>query len=156
MGHLYQHRAPSPWAFARGEAFHGGEEVEGNVASVEVTSAEATAASNLAAVDAADLPANVDALLGGVVSSMLQEPGGGGGGGDGVGGGDRLILSDEEGRRKAMEEFARAEMPTSKDELYARLCGIFEEEKVKYIMNLHPNEIYPQKICSLILTYFPS
>ena len=127
--------------------------------SAEVTSAEGTtAASNLAVVDAADLPANVDSLLGGAVSSMLQEPGGGGGedGRGGVGGGDRQILSDEEGRRKAMEEFARAEMPTSKDELYARLCGIFEEEKVKYVMNLHPNEIYPQKICSLILTYFPS
>ena len=73
--------------------------------------------------------------------------GGGGGGGR---------ASDAEGCRKVLEELATAEAPTSKDELYARLCGIFEEEKVKFVMNSHPNEISPQKICSLILTYFPS
>jgi hypothetical protein len=40
--------------------------------------------------------------------------------------------------------------------LYNRLCAIFEEDKVRYVMTRHPEEVHPQKICSLILKYFPS
>ena len=117
LGHLYQQRAPSPWAFGRGETIHGSDEMEPTRA--------------MPPEEAKDPP-------------LLSVPGGV------VGSGDL------EGCRKALEALATAEAPSTKDELYVRLCGIFEEEKVKFVMNSHPNESSPQKICSLILTYFPS
>lgn len=153
LGHLYQQRAPSPWAFGR-EPYRGWEE--------PLTADTKTDTASIGAVGSTTHSrdnANIEASMGNL--SVTDPP---------IGSWQEVVdsgavgksnwkegkLSAEEGRRKALEAFATAETPMSKEDLYTRLCGIFEEEKVKYVMNTHPDEIYPQKICSLILTYFPS
>ena len=140
LGHLYQQRAPSPWAFGRGEAFQSVEDVEPGA---PAAAADPTIGAMASPAFVAAIGDNIgeNAATPSLTTAFPKEGG----------------SSDTEGcRKKAMEELAGTETPLSKEELYVRLCGIFEEEKVKYVMETHPDEIYPQKICSLILTYFPS
>ena len=148
FGQMYQQRAPSPWALGH-EPYRGWEEPSATDTMTDVNPTEPVGSKPGG-------HANVDATMGNL--SLTDAP---------IGSWQDVVdsgaacnrkegsLSDE-GRRKALEAFATAETPMSKEDLYTRLCGIFEEEKVKYVMNAHPDEIYPQKICSLILAYFPS